>query len=546
MYIPQMIFLIKMKPYVKLISLSFYSFVLFGCGGSEIISTPVENIDSSPLKIMPLTEEELRTWSHLDLIKDTIPGMSVEKAYSEIIKNKKGKTIIVAVIDSGIDIEHEDLDGVLWTNTDEIPNNGIDDDNNGYIDYIHGWNFIGDTYYEQLEFVRLLVSGDRNNPRYSEAEVEYNNQFQKYSELKTNSTKLLKDVINADGIVSRHLKKKNYTQKEVLAIKTEDKTLQDSAALMSYVLGLDYETVEGFKNAVKDDIENIDARLNYHLNKNYNGRKTGDNPNDISDVGYGNNDPRPINKNESHGTHVSGIILAERDNSKGVRGVANNAKLMAIRSVPYGDESDKDVALGIRYAVDNGAKIINMSFGKSFSLHSDWVRDAIKYAASKDVLIVHGSGNDGHNIDKHKNYPNDAVGNGPEVADNFISVGALSPRYGSSMVAYYSNYGKINVDIFAPGTEIYSTIPNNEYKLENGTSMSAPNVAGVAALIRSQFPNLTASQVKQIIMTSGLPINTKVVVGASNSIKNLVDISKSGKIVNAYNALILASEMSSQ
>lgn len=523
------------------------STLLFACGSStDIISTPVESIDSSPLKESPLSEEELNSWSHLDLVKDTIPGMSIEKAYSEIIKNKKGKTVIVAVIDSATDIDHEDLVNVLWVNENEIPNNGIDDDNNGYVDDIHGWNFIGETYYEQLEYVRLLASGNKNHPRYAEAEEKHNSQIQRNTSLKTRSTELLQDVISADEQISKHLKKKVYTQKEVLAIKTDDETLHDSAALISYLLGLDYETIDDFKKALEGDLVKINTRLDYHLNLSFKGRKVNDNINDLSDAGYGNNNPRPTAITESHGTHVSGIILAERDNNKGIKGVANNAKLMAIRSTPNGDEYDKDVVLAIRYAVDNGASIINMSFGKSFSPHSDWVRGAIKYAASNDVLIVHGSGNDSHNIDKNKNYPNDAVGAGQEVADNFISVGALTPRYGSRMVADYSNYGRINVDIFAPGSEIYSSIPDNQYKRQNGTSMSAPNVSGVAALIRSQYPNLTASQVKHIIMDSGLPINTKVIVGKSGKIENLTEISKSGRIVNAYNALIMASEIANQ
>ena len=543
-----MIFLIKMNNYIKSFALLFcVSMLLFSCGGSSsIISTPVENIDHSPLKASPLTENELKTWSHLDLVRDTIPGMSVEKAYSEIIKNKKGKTVIVAVIDSATDIDHEDLDDVLWTNKNEIPNNGKDDDNNGYIDDIHGWNFIGDTYYEQLEYVRLLASGDTSNPRYSEAEEKYNVEFQNYSQLKVNSSQLLQQVVDADNIVSKYLKTKNYTKEDVSSIKTEDKGLQDSIALVSYILSLDYDSVDAFKKAVESDLVTINTRLDYHLNKNFKGRKTGDDPNDFSDVGYGNNNPRPTIKTESHGTHVSGIILAERDNNKGMKGVANNARLMAIRSTPNGDEYDKDVALAIRYAADNGAKIINMSFGKSFSPHSNWVKEAIVYAAAKDVLIVHGSGNDAHNIDQHKNYPNDTIDADQEVADNFITVGALTPRYGSGMVAYYSNFGKINVDVFSPGSEIYSAMPENEYELRNGTSMSAPNVTGVAALIRSQYPKLTASQVKQIIMDSGLPINAKVIVGESRNIENLTDISKSGKIVNAYNALIMASQIANQ
>lgn len=541
-----MIFLFKMNTYFKSFTLLFcLSILLIGCGSTgNIVSTPIENIDHSPLKVSPLTENELKTWSHLDLAKDTIPGMSVDKAYSELIKNKKGNTVIVAVIDSATDIDHEDLNDVLWTNENEIPNNGKDDDNNGYIDDIHGWNFIGDTYYEQFEYVRLLATGNKNDPRYAEAVEKYNTEFQKYSQLKVQSTQLLQQVIDADNTVSKYLKKKNYTKKDVSSIKTEDQVLQEAVALVDYIFSLDnYDTIEAFKTAVKGDLVTINTRLDYHLNKTFKGRKTGDNPNDLTDVGYGNNNPRPTIKTESHGTHVSGIILAERDNNKGIKGIANNAKLMAIRSTPNGDEYDKDVALAIRYAADNDAKIINMSFGKSFSPHTNWVKEAIIYAASKDVLIVHGSGNDAHSIDIHKNYPNDVIGTTSEVADNFITVGALTPRYGPDMVAYYSNFGKINVDVFAPGSEIYSSIPENKYESQNGTSMSAPNVAGVAALIRSQYPNLTAAQVKQIIMDSGLPINAKVIVGESREIKNLQDISKSGKIVNAYNALIMASKM---
>jgi len=216
---------------------------------------------------------------------------------------------------------------------------------------------------------------------------------------------------------------------------------------------------------------------------------------------------------------------------------------MSIRAVPNGDEYDKDIALGIRYAVDNGAKIINGSFGKSFSPNAQWVYEAIKYAASKDVLFVHAAGNDGSDLDdpNNPNFPNDAVNNGSEFSDNVITVGALDPKYGGSLLASYSNYGKINVDVFAPGTDIYSTYPNNTYEYSPGTSMASPAVAGVAALIRSQYPKLTASQVKKIIMKSGLPVKTKIVLGGDETkTATLDEISTSGRIVNAYNALIMA------
>jgi len=520
--------------------------ILFGCGStSGVISTPIENIDTLPLKISKLTENQKRVWGHLDLVQDTVPGMSVDKAYNEIIKNKKGQTTIVAVIDSGIDIDHEDLDDVIWINTKEIANNGKDDDNNGYIDDIHGWNFLGDAYDEQLEYVRLLASGDKSNPRYQEAQAEYEKDYQKYSSRKVQYDQILQQVVSADQAVSTYLKKDNYTQNDVNSIKTEDASLQQSISILKYVYSLDFETVSDFKKELSDAIVSISERLNFNLNKDFRGRKTGDNPDDLSQKFYGNGNVKPVKKDESHGTHVAGIIAAERNNNKGVNGVANNVKIMSVRAVPNGDEYDKDVALAIRYAVDNGAKVINTSFGKYYSPHSDWVRDAIAYAGQKDVLIVNAAGNEGIDLDKKDVYPNDAIGTGLEVANNFITVGSLDPVYGSKMVSSFSNYGKINVDVFAPGEDIYSTFPENEYESIGGTSMASPAVAGIAALIRSQYPNLTATQVKQIIVDSGLPLTTKVIVGGdANNVQSFSILSKSGRIANAYNALIMAEKIS--
>tara|TARA_B100001059_G_scaffold222244_1_gene245989 strand:+ start:725 stop:2347 length:1623 start_codon:yes stop_codon:yes gene_type:complete len=520
--------------------------ILFGCGStSGVISTPIENIDTLPLKISKLTENQKRVWGHLDLVQDTVPGMSVDKAYNEIIKNKKGQTTIVAVIDSGIDIDHEDLDDVIWTNTKEIANNGKDDDNNGYIDDIHGWNFLGDAYDEQLEYVRLLASGDKTNPRYQEAQAEYEKDYQKYSSRKVQYDQILQQVVSADQAVSTYLKKDNYTQNDVNSIKTEDASLQQSISILKYVYSLDFETVSDFKKELSDAIVSISERLNFNLNKDFRGRKTGDNPDDLSQKFYGNGNVKPVKKDESHGTHVAGIIAAERNNNKGVNGVANNVKIISVRAVPNGDEYDKDVALAIRYAVDNGAKVINTSFGKYYSPHSDWVRDAIAYAGQKDVLIVNAAGNEGIDLDKKDVYPNDAIGTGLEVANNFITVGSLDPVYGSKMVSSFSNYGKINVDVFAPGEDIYSTFPENEYESIGGTSMASPAVAGIAALIRSQYPNLTAAQVKQIIVDSGLPLTTKVIVGGdANNVQSFSVLSKSGRIANAYNALIMAEKIS--
>lgn len=534
-----------MNKFKSLLVTAFTAVFIYGCGSTApILSTAIENIDSTPIKVSELTQQEKQTWGHLDLVKDTIPGMSVDKAYEEIIKNNKGETVIVAVIDTGIDIDHEDLQGLMWTNPKEIPNNGIDDDNNGYIDDIHGWNFLGDAYNEQLEFTRILASKNTNNPDYARAKAEYDEEYEKYSGLKLNYEQFLQQVDAADAIVSTHLNKKEYTQADVEGIKAQDERLQQAVALLKYVYSMDMESVSEFRKELTAGIEQFNDRLNYHLNITFKGRLTGDNPDDLSDKVYGNGNVKPSKKDESHGTHVAGIIAAKRNNGKGANGVANHVQIMTIRAVPNGDEYDKDIALAIRYAVDNGAKVINGSFGKYYSPHSDWVRDAIAYAGKHDVVVVKAAGNEGDDLDKINVFPNDQINNGPEVSDTFITVGALEPKYGTNMVANFSNYGKLNVDVFAPGAKIYATTPESEYDTKGGTSMAAPAVAGVAALIRSYYPKLSAAQVKKVIMDSGLPIKTKVVVGGdSENVKSFTDISKSGKIVNAYNALIMASKL---
>ena len=515
--------------------------LLYGCGSTPLISTPIENIDTLPLKVSELTDAEKENWGHLDLVKDTIPGMSVDKAYAEIIKGKKGSKVIVAVIDSGIDIDHEDLNDVIWTNTKERPNNGIDDDNNGYVDDIHGWNFLGDTYDEQLEFVRLLASDNTSDSSYAEAQKEYDEEYQKYTGYKTQYEQIYQQVKGADEKVSAHLKKSDYTKEEVNAIKPNNQELEQAVAIIKYVYSLDFDSVAKFKKEIENGLNDINDRLNFHLNKNFSGRKTGDDINDLADKGYGNGNVKPSEKGEAHGTHVAGIIAAERNNGKGANGVANNVEIMSLRVVPNGDEYDKDVALAIRYAVDNGAKIINGSFGKSYSPHSEWVRDAIKYASDNDVVFVHAAGNDSNNVDVEPNFPDDNTG-GAEVSNTYIRVGSLTQKYGSDMVSGFSNYGKKNVDVFAPGSEVYSTLPENEYDYKGGTSMAAPGVAGIAALIRSQYPNLSAAQVKQIILDSGLPLTTKVVVGGdANNVKPFPELSKTGKIANAYNCLLYTS-----
>ncbi|MEP2056544.1 MAG: S8 family peptidase [Maribacter litoralis] len=526
--------------------------VLSGCGStntatsSGLVLTPVENIDSTPLKISDLTTAEKNNWGHLDLVSDTIPGMSVDKAYTDIIKNKKGTKTIVAVLDSGIDLNHEDLDDVLWTNTKEKAGNGIDDDGNGYIDDIHGYNFLGESYNEQLEYVRMLRLNIGDAATLSKAKTKLDAEYNEALQGKEQYESIYQAVKNADADVKKYLNKDTYTKQDLASITATDETMQRNVAILNQMFGIK-DTIPEVLEELNNGIKYYTEQVNYNLNKELNGREpVGDDPYDITDVDYGNGNPMNRVEDESHGTHVAGIIAAERNNGIGVNGVANNVAIMSIRAVPNGDEYDKDIARGIRYAVDNGARIINGSFGKSFSPNAQWVYDAIKYAADNNVLFVHAAGNDGSDLDNpiNANFPNDQVNNGPEIADNVITVGALNPKYGSELVASYSNYGKINVDIFAPGTDIYSTYPNNDYEYSPGTSMAAPGVAGVAALVMSQYPSLTAAQVKKIILNSGLPIKTKVVLGKNTGKSaSLDEISTSGKIANAYNALVMASKV---
>jgi cell wall-associated protease len=504
---------------------------------SLCLSTNAQTATTYTAKKGKLSETELQRWSHLDLAKDSIPGMSVDKAYSELLKGKKSVKVIVGIIDSGVDIDHEDLKSVVWTNKKEVAGNGIDDDKNGYIDDIHGWNFLGDAGKETLEMTRVIKKGDDGSVAYKNAKVAYEEKYNKA----LGDKQQVDFLENTNKLIQNHLKKEVYSLEDLNTIVTTDAELGKSKMIMTQILGNAgpsfFGELEEFRKYVYD-------QLNYNLNKEFDGRKiVGDNPENIKDTKYGNNIVYGPDKVEAlHGTHVAGIIAQIRNNHLGGDGIANHVEIMAVRAVPDGDEYDKDIALAIRYAVDNGAKVINGSFGKSYSPHKQWVYEAIKYAEKKDVLFVHAAGNDGHNIDlaANANFPNDSDDNKKEFVNNVITVGALTYSYGETVVAEFSNYGAFNVDVFAPGSEIYATIPNNKYKYLQGTSMASPNVAGVAALIRSYYPKLTAVEVKQILMKSGTPLPENVLLGETKEMKTAVETSKSAKMVNAYNALLLA------
>ena len=529
-----------------------FTFLLGSCKSISTIPVPKPSSYSvtAIAKKAPLTEEESKFWGHSDLVTDSIPGMSLDKAY-DFLQGKKGIEVVVGVVDSGTDLLHEDLKNVAWINSKEIPSNGIDDDKNGYVDDINGWNFLGTIYKEHLEYQRIVKDPSiANEESVKEATKFYDEKVEAAKKNEKQYGQMLKMVTNADDALSKHFDKSNYSKDEVIKVATEDTALKQSIEVAKQMYGFGLSSLAQAKQELSKLVENASSMLGGEdLKKEYRS-VLGDDPNTMDNISYGDAATGHSTKDEAHGTHVSGIIGASRNNNIGMNGVATNVKIMAVRAVPDGDEYDKDVALGLRYAVDNGAKIINTSFGKGFSPKKEWVYEAILYAASKDVLIVNAAGNDGKNMDVEKTFPNDSRDLVTEISDNVLTVGAMSANYDENLPASFSNYGKINVDVFAPGVQIYSTTPEGEYAKFSGTSMAAPSTAGVAALLRSYYPKLSASQVKHILMNSGTMINFDVIKPGSRSRENptgekvsFSELSVSGRVVNAYNALKMADYM---
>lgn len=518
------------------------------CSSTAVITAPPISYTNTSPRISELTESQAQRWGHLDLIQDTVPGMSVDRAYDELLKKRKGQTVIVGVIDSGIDLNHEDIKDVLWINEGEKPGDGIDNDGNGYIDDIHGYNFLGESYHEQMEIARIIRLKIGDEAYQAAAKAELDSKLPEAKEGLPQLQQIEQFVSMAHQNIQNQLGKEYYSIEDLEKYSPKTPQEEQLVGVLIQVMGMGQDIPTALAD-LNEGINYYKGQVDYHLNVDFDGRKAvGDNPYDFNDQKYGNGNPDIRNNDESHGTHVAGIIAATRGNKKGIDGVAKNIKIMSVRTVPDGDEYDKDVALAIRYAVDNGAKIINASFGKGFSPNADWVYDALAYAAFKDVLFVHAAGNDGADLDssKNPNFPNDhKLQNSPEIVDNVITVGALTSSFGPDLIASFSNYGKQNVDVFAPGDGIYSTMPSNKYEFQGGTSMAAPAVAGLAAMIRSYFPSLSAVQVKQIIMKSGIAPEVKVTLGGPEGTeKSLAEISQSGKIANLYNAIILADKVS--
>ena len=524
----------------------------------------------------PLDSGIAPDWFLLDPETEKFQGTSTEKTYETLLKGKPSTKVRVAVIDSGIDVDHEDLKDIIWTNEDEIPDNGIDDDKNGYVDDVHGWNFIGgkdssvtrDPYELTREYVRLkprFESADEKKikkkdkedyARWQKVKVDFekkvadnkeqyelfNQQYDLYQQALGTLTlcdSILRTSLQIDSIYKSSLTQINPANDTVrFAKETLVNVLQN---VEGDILVYDFlDELEAYLVQLKEGVDHFQAAVEYGYNPEYNSRIiVGDNPDDPNERNYGNND---VNGGDAkHGTHVAGIIGANRKNDIGVKGVADNVEIIAIRVVPpNGDERDKDIANGIMYAVDNGAKIINMSFGKDYSPHKEIVDKAVKYAEDKGVILMHGSGNDGENLDTTAQFPTRVYKN-KKVARTWMEIGASTWEKDSSLVASFSNYGKKTVDLFAPGVEIYSTVPNNAYEGLQGTSMACPIVSGVAALVWSYFPDLTAEQVKDIINQSTRKYEgLKVIQPGTGENVPFSQLSITGGMVNAYEAVRLA------
>jgi cell wall-associated protease len=504
-------------------------------------------------------------WFLRDPEQDSLQGVSAERAY-QTLKDQPSRTVIVAVIDSGVDIDHEDLKSVIWKNEDEIPDNGIDDDKNGYIDDVFGWNFIGgkngnvdaDTYELTREYIRLKkkyenVDGNKVSKKqkaeyetyqeikdkYEKLKAKNEQQYKLYSNIYNNisqSIDTLKSLLQVDTIRAEDLK--NFETKDPSLLFAKGfllnmfKNIGDDGNLEEYVAEL------------KEGVDYYEVIVKYGYNESFDSRQiVGDDVNNLNEKGYGNNDVK--GPDPEHGTHVSGIIAADRKNDLGIKGIADNVKIMVVRAVPNGDERDKDIANAIFYAVDNGAQIINMSFGKSFSPQKEVVDKAVRYAEQKGVLLIHAAGNDGEDIDVEKNYPSRTYADGKE-AKNWIEVGASAWGGDEDFVGSFSNYGKKGVSLFAPGVDIYSTVPESKYKNQSGTSMASPSTAGVAALLMSYFPELSAEQVKDILMKSSRKFDNLTVQKPGGGRTNFNQLSASGGLVNAYEAVKMAQGIKNQ
>jgi subtilisin family serine protease len=511
----------------------------------------------------PTVEEAAKNqWYLRDPQTDKTPGVGATRSYAELLKGRVPTAVVVAVIDSGIDTAHVDLKPVLWRNPREIAGNGIDDDKNGYIDDIHGWNFLGgkdgrNISVETLEVTRVVaklgprfagktaaqvkVADKADYAMYLKAKKAYDAKRQELTE-QVQQTEQMAGPMNQ---MFTMLKTQLGVEKIDTAVMRQ---LVAKSAQMAPIYQFMKESGAADTDALLTELTNggkeLREQLDYGLNTKFNARAeiVKDNPDDLNQRDYGNSDV--TGPDALHGTHVAGIIAAARDNNIGIQGIAASpVRVMSVRAVPNGDERDKDVANAIRYAVDNGAQIINMSFGKEFSPQRPAVEAAYKYAETKGVLLVHAAGNEDDNLDVVPHYPASFYLNGA-VPTNLLTVGASGPTDDENLPASFSNYSKRQVDVFAPGVGIYSTLPGNKYGNESGTSMASPVTAGVAAVLKSYFPTLTAADLKRIIRESAQVHHTQVLVpGEGGKKADFATLSATGGVVDLYAAVQLALEL---
>jgi subtilisin family serine protease len=505
-------------------------------------------------------------WHQLDKTETGLNGISLNKAYDFLkSKNLKSKKVVVAVIDSGIDTLHEDLKPVMWTNPKEIPGNGKDDDKNGYVDDVHGWNFIGgkdgknvkeDSYEGARVYHQLKQKWEGKEITESSLSPADLKSYQTYlrakgkvvgeiNEAEIGYLKTLYPMFLAgDSILRKEIGKEEYNGND---LRDNNTTNSDAKMTKNLILSIS-KSNDSYDITNQQLIDEIGGQLRKAdaatvAPPTYRKDAVKDNEQDFNDKFYGNNDI--MASTPFHGTHCSGIIGAARNNNTGIDGIADNVSIMMLRAVPDGDEHDKDIALAIRYAVDNGAKIISMSFGKDFSPEKYWVDDAFKYAEKKGVLLVHAAGNDAKNIDTAYNFPNPVFENTPGRAQNVITVGASGDEKTGGLTASFSNYGKKEVDVFAPGVNIYSTIPGgNTYGNASGTSMACPVVAGIAALLLEYYPTLSAIQLKSIIENSAVVCTEEVKKPGTDEKVQLNELSRTGGFANAFEAVKMADKMS--
>ena len=507
----------------------------------------------SPISNQNAKESDL--WSTLDPEADHVQGTATEKVYRSFHVPADKNQVIVAVVDSGVDITHPDLAGHIWTNAGESgldanghdkATNGIDDDGDGYVDDVHGWNFLGNPNGQNInsntlevtrEYARMKKKAQAgvlsSDERTYLAKVEKMYQDQKNARQSEYST--FSQVVAAYALLRANGLKEETTQ-AIAAIPSSSTEVIAAKNLATRALNAGYTSQAAAKivNGIK---------INFDLDFD-SSTVVGDHPEVLDEKGYGNNDV--TGPDAMHGTHVAGIIAADR-NDFGIDGQALNVKIMSVRAVPDGDERDKDVGNAIRFAVDHGARVINMSFGKPLSPQKAYVDAAMKYAEAKGVLLVHAAGNDGMNTESYdNNFPNKRTlaDTGARDIETWIEVGASSPQADQDLPAGFSNWGKTSVDLFAPGTDIVSTVPGNQYKSLQGTSMASPEVAGVAALMLNLYPFATAQEVKNALMSTTTQYDgLQVAQPGSENLIRFSDLSVSGGIVNAYNAAVQMSSL---